>query len=159
MCQPLFRSASLQPHMSAFSFFLLFHFVSSKQGVPICSFPSCRRGTVYKLIFRYSKSEHTEPASAHLGLTAGSLSSITVLRPWLISQRQAKPREAKRSASARPFWFAPDVRLFDIFGFWMRPLCICPVSCGYLGSVNAEKMAEGTGTTQQLLNYLLLGDL
>lgn len=155
MCQPLFRSASLQPHV-CFFFFLFFHFVSSKQGVPICSFPSCRRGTIYKLIFRYSKSEHAEPASAHLGLTAGSFSSITVLRPWLISQRQAKPREAK---SARTFWFAPNVRLFDIFVFRMRPLCICSVSRGYLGSVNAEKMAEGTGTTQQLLNYLLLGDL
>lgn len=139
MCQPLFRSASLQLHMSAFFFFFLFHFVSSKQGVPICSFPSCRRGTVYKLIFGYSKSEHTEPASAHLGLTAGSLSSITVLRPWLISQRQAKPREAKRSASARPFWFAPDAQLFDIFVFRMWPLCICPVRGGYSGSASVGK--------------------
>lgn len=57
------------------------------------------------------------------------------------------------------FDFAPDVRLFDIFVFRMRPLCICPVICGYLGSVNAEKMAEGTGTTQQLLNDLPFGDL
>lgn len=152
-------SVSLRFSPASRLLFFFFHFVSSKPGVPICSFPSCRRGTVYKLIFRYCKSEHTEPASAHLGLTAGSLSSITVLRPWLISQRQAKPREAKRSAWARPFWFAPDVRLFDIFVLRMRPLCICPVSGGCLGSVSAEKMAEGTETTQQLLNYLLLVDL
>lgn len=152
-------SASVLLRFSPAFYFFFFHFVSSKQGVPICSFPSCRRGTVYKLIFRYSKSEHTEPASAHLGLTAGSLSSITVLQPWLISQRQAEPQEAKRSASARPFWFAPDIRLFDIFVFRMRPLCICPVSGGYLGLLSAEKMAEGTETTQQRLNHLLLGDL
>lgn len=37
--------------------------------------------------------------------------------PWLISLRQAEPQEAKCSALARPFWFALDVRLFDIMSF------------------------------------------
>lgn len=90
----------------------------SSLNMKLCSALSCQTGWQLKAHFRYSPSEHTEPVvgtlSAHLGLTAGSPSSIAVVGHGWFSLRQSKPREAKCTASARPFWFALCVRLFDI---------------------------------------------
>lgn len=55
--------------------------------------------------------------SARLRLTAGSLSSITVVgRDWFLNGRQSRGR-LKCSVLVRPFWFAPDVQLFDVLSF------------------------------------------
>ena len=82
----------------------------------------CPTGGKLKAHFRYSESEHAEPEVENSKCSSRADSGQSLKHycswPWLISRRQAEPREAKCSALARLFWFARDVRLFDILSSW-----------------------------------------
>lgn len=92
----------------------------------------CPTGGKLKAHFRYSESEHAEPVVENSKCSSWADSGQSLKHycswPWLISRRQAEPREAKCSALARPFWFARDVRLFDVLSFWCAVFVIAPLA-------------------------------
>lgn len=110
----------------------------------------CPTGGKLKAHFRYSKSEHAEPVVENSKCSSRADSGQCLKHYcswlWLISQRQAEPREAKCSALARPFWFARCKAVWR-FVFLVCSLCNCAVSGSCLHSIR-KKTKKVKGQTE-----------